>query len=193
MKNVTSFEISGQTIKRFFYDSPAAGACSACGLITDPDWTNKEFEVDSCHLDFGYTYDFATIVSDRFAATVRAWPGVKLEKIAGSMNWFHLTCDQVVAYDKARGNVQLLRPCDECGRFREIFAPFLACLAPEVLVPGGLARTDQVFGSASDSPSEKRAQIPTLIVDAEHAVSLRSGGFKGLVLRPVGCGPVTGS
>jgi hypothetical protein len=185
----TVFELSGHYVKKLFYDSADAEACPACGLMVDINWTNQLFKIGACHLDFGYTYDFAVIVSERFASLVRSWPGVCLDEITSSKGWFHLSSDQTVAFDPVGGRMEQLGHCEECGRFREVFAPFRGCLAEGVSVPPGLARTDTVFGSASESPSYKRAQVPMFVVNADYASLLRDGAFKGLILRPAEFAP----
>lgn len=120
------FELSGHDLKRLFYDSPDAEACPDCGLIVDLNWTNHLFKIGACRLDFGYTYDMAVIVSERFASLVRSWPGVRLDEITSSKGWFHLTSDQTVAFDPVRGLMGREEDrCDECGRFREVFASLL--------------------------------------------------------------------
>ncbi len=184
------FVLSGHDIRRYFYDIDDADACAGCGLVFDITWTNSRFEIGKCSLEFGYTYDMANLVNDRFAEHVRSWPGVRLVPIESSPGWWHLTCDQVVPLDPLRSHLRRepLR-CDVCGRSTQIAAPFQGCLADGVTVPDGLARTDQVFGSAFDSPKDKSAQMPTLLVNAEYAASLRAARFKGLIIMKAECGP----
>jgi len=183
------FELVGQEIKGFFYDSPTADACDGCGLVLNGEWTNLDFEVGPQALDFGFSYDDAALVSMKCASLIGDWPGVQLVELPRSPGWYHLACSQILSYDGRRGRLQQLRVCTTCRRFREVFAPFTACLSPGVAVPDGLARTDAVFGSAYDHPEQKKAQSPSLLVNAEFAGKLIGGSIVGLSMREGRCEP----
>jgi len=185
-EGVIGYAIHAGDNDSFYYEGgEGVPVCSACGLITQPDWINPTFLLERTGFDISYTWDSAPIVSARFVEFASAYPGARFLPLPSAPGFALFVVDPIVPFDAERRGTEFMDPCPGCARFTQIAGADPVYLKPGTVLPKGFSRTDIEFGSARERPDRATAQSPQFLVDPELGEALASQALRGLRLEPI--------
>ena len=126
--------------------------CLGCGFRTDFEFTNPSFRIPGKRYDFSITYDWASVVSQRFKTFCEEsnYTGLRFVPLPKAKGFFHFLVDNILELDFKRIGLKREHLCGQCGQYREVFGlktHYVVNL--ERPLPDGIWRSDVLIGSGN--------------------------------------------
>ena len=154
--------------------------CPACGLLLNFEYHNPDLKLRRSTFDLSHCYDLGTIVSLRFKefCTRHNYTGIRFSAFHASQNYYQFFIDNVIELNGVKREVQFIKKCKQCHRYKEVIGATPAFLKNEEHIPDGFFASDLLFGS-------NNSKNPLIIVGAETREKLQTERIKGLWFEPI--------
>lgn len=157
-----------------------AEICPACGLLLNFEYHNPDLKPRRATFDLSHCYDLGTIVSLRFKefCSRHQYTGIRFDSFHASPNYFQFFINNKLKLNATKGEVQFIKKCKHCGRYKEVIGATPAFLKNEERIPDGFFASDLLFGSDNH-------KNPLIIVGTETREKLQTEKIKGLWFEPI--------
>ncbi len=154
--------------------------CPACGLLLNFEYHNPDLKLRRSTFDLSHCYDVGTIVSLRFKEFCirQNYTNVRFSAFYASQNYYQFFIDNKIALDTVKRDIQFVKKCKHCHRYKEVIGATPAFLKNEEYIPDGFFTSDLFFGSDN-------SKNPVIIIGTETREKLQTEKIKGLWFEPI--------
>lgn len=154
--------------------------CPACGLLLKFEYHNPDLNLRRSTFDLSHCYDLGAIVSLRLKefCTRCNYTGIRFSSFHASQNYYQIFIDNKIELDVIKREIQFIKKCKHCNRYKEVIGATPAFLKNEESIPDGFFASDLFFGSGN-------SKNPIIMVGTETREKLQAEKIKGLWFEPI--------
>lgn len=148
---IIGYSISGpDNDSNLFPDGWGKSICEVSDFVHNREkYINEKFRVKRKNYNLSYTYDGATIVSQKFRdfCLRNSYSGLEFYQLKKQPELYLLKVNSIIEFDTNRRQTRFEDFHEECNSFNSIVGAHPTCLTTTTALPDNFMRTDVLFGS----------------------------------------------